>query len=256
MRNHSGGITSERRLASSHFVQNSAKGKQISPRIQLFAPYLLWRHVGYGAHRGSRARQKLPGRAGGREARCPCGVGHCRGGYFGQTEVENLRVSVIGHEDICGFDVPMDDTFFVGCGESVCNLHSQVEKIIRPERFALDPVLQRVTVRFVDLVNGSDVRMVESRCGAGLAFEPLQGLTIFGKFLRQELQRNVAAEFEIFRFVHHTHAAATELFQDAIVRDGLVDHRKFIFPGGTRRFNSSNQFCTTTICVSDEDEVS
>jgi hypothetical protein len=33
----------------------------------------------------------------------------------------------------------------------------------------------------------------------------------------------MAVQLEVFRFMHHTHAAATELLQDTIVRDGLAD---------------------------------
>ena len=33
-----------------------------------------------------------------------------------------------------------------------------------------------------------------------------------------------ATELEVFRLVHHTHAPAAELLDDAVVRDGLTDH--------------------------------
>ena len=34
----------------------------------------------------------------------------------------------------------------------------------------------------------------------------------------------MAAQLEVFGFIHHTHPAATELREDAIVRDGFADH--------------------------------
>ena len=34
----------------------------------------------------------------------------------------------------------------------------------------------------------------------------------------------MTSEAEIFSLIDHTHAAATELLEDAVVRDGLADH--------------------------------
>ena len=34
----------------------------------------------------------------------------------------------------------------------------------------------------------------------------------------------MAMQLEVLRFVHHTHPAATELRDDAIVRNGFADH--------------------------------
>jgi hypothetical protein len=57
------------------------------------------------------------------------------------------------------------------------------------------------------------------------------GLRIF-KFLAQRLMIlgnsfgtnfSEATQLGVFGFIHQTHAAATEFFQDAIVRDGLAD---------------------------------
>jgi hypothetical protein len=42
--------------------------------------------------------------------------------------------------------------------------------------------------------------------------------------LRQELERHEAAELGVFGLVHHAHAAATELFPNAVVGNGLADH--------------------------------
>ena len=42
-----------------HLVQHSAEGEQIAPRIQLFRPHLLRRHVRHGAHHRARTGQML-----------------------------------------------------------------------------------------------------------------------------------------------------------------------------------------------------
>ena len=57
-----------------------------------------------------------------------------------------------------------------------------------------------------------------------LATEAFHDSRIFDNCVRQELQSDHAAEFEIFGFVDHTHPTATELFDDAVVRDGLPEH--------------------------------
>jgi hypothetical protein len=44
-----------------------------------------------------------------------------------------------------------------------------------------------------NLVNRADVRMVESRSGAGFALETLQGLTVGSQLLGQELDGDVAS---------------------------------------------------------------
>jgi hypothetical protein len=50
-------------------------------------------------------------------------------------------------------------------------------------------------------------------------------LVVFGQFLRQELQGDHASQLDVLGLIHDTHAAATELLQDAVVGDGLADHQ-------------------------------
>ena len=85
-----------------------------------------------------------------------------------------------------------------------------------------------LTVRFVDLVDRADIRVIQRGGREGFPLEAFTSSRIVLHFYWQEFQRNMAVQLEIFRFVDHTHAAATELLQDAIVRDGLADHQ-FIF---------------------------
>src|SRR5215813_2337198 len=42
--------------------------------------------------------------------------------------------------------------------------------------------------------------------------------------LRQELQGDETSKIEVLGLVHHTHPAAAELLDDAVMRDGLPDH--------------------------------
>src|SRR6266850_1852403 len=80
-----------------------------------------------------------------------------------------------------------------------------------------------LAVCFFNVVNRADVRMVERRGGTRFSSEPLEGLAVFRKFLRQEFQRHEAAQLSVFSLVNDTHTAATKLLHDAIVGDGYPD---------------------------------
>jgi hypothetical protein len=62
---------------------------------------------------------------------------------------------------------------------------------------------------------------------AGLSTESLKRLRIVREFIRQELQRDVTTQLQVFRLVNHTHAPASDLAQDAVMGDCL--------PHGLRR---------------------
>ncbi len=49
-------------------------------------------------------------------------------------------------------------------------------------------------------------------------------LRIGAGFGGQELDRDMAAEARVLGFIHHPHAAAAQLGEDAVVRDGVADH--------------------------------
>jgi len=66
--------------------------------------------------------------------------------------------------------------------------------------------------------------MVERGGSLGLTPESFQGLAVLGEFLGQELQGDGALELGVLGLVHHAHAPAPELLQDAIVGNGLADH--------------------------------
>ena len=77
---------------------------------------------------------------------------------------------------------------------------------------------------FADLVDRADVGMVQRRRGPSFAAEAGQRLRVSGNVFGQELERDEAAKLGVFGLVDHTHPAAAELFDDAVVRDGLADH--------------------------------
>ena len=76
----------------------------------------------------------------------------------------------------------------------------------------------------INFVDGADVGMIQRRGGLGFALEARQRLRVFGNFVGQELEGDKAAKLDVFGLVDHTHAAAAEFLNDAVVRDGLADH--------------------------------
>ena len=68
--------------------------------------------------------------------------------------------------------------------------------------------------------------MIQCRGSLGFALEAAESLLIFGHFIGQELEGHKATEFDILGLIDDTHPAATQLLDDAIVRNGLADQLK------------------------------
>jgi len=66
--------------------------------------------------------------------------------------------------------------------------------------------------------------VVQRGCGFGFPLETAQSLRVVGEIVWKKLQGNESAELKVFRFVDYPHAASADLFDDAVVRDGLADH--------------------------------
>src|SRR5438552_7458108 len=56
--------------------------------------------------------------------------------------------------------------------------------------------------------------------------ETLQGLHIACPLFGEKLQSNGTAQIQVLSLIDNTHAPAAQLFDDAVVRDGLAKHRR------------------------------
>jgi hypothetical protein len=119
--------------------------------------------------------------------------------------------------------------------QRVGNLDSQLEQFLGRERFSHQAVLERLpfqilhhdeqlAVMLPNVVHRADVWMVQRRGSARLAAEAFEELAVVGEFRGQELERHRAAKLGVLGLVDHTHAPATQLLQNAVVRDGRADH--------------------------------
>src|SRR5215813_15330903 len=73
---------------------------------------------------------------------------------FGQPEIENLRLTSIRNEDVCWFDVPVDDPFRV-CGvKAVCDLDAEVEHCFHVQRLSSHLVLEGLAFQILHAMKG------------------------------------------------------------------------------------------------------
>ena len=77
---------------------------------------------------------------------------------------------------------------------------------------------------FTDLVNRADIRMVKSGSRSCFTTEALERLRVLHNVIRKEFERNESSKIGVLGFIDHTHTTATELLDDAVVRNGLTDH--------------------------------
>ena len=80
-------------------------------------------------------------------------------------------------------------------------------------------------VRFADLVNDADVRVLEPRGRLRLAEKPPAPIVVGDQVGRQDLQGDFSIERRIERAVDHAHPAPPELRQNAIPADVAPDQR-------------------------------
>ena len=153
-----------------------------------------------------------------------------------QPEIQNLGVAALGDENVGGLDVAVDDAFGVGGIERVGNLDGQRQNQLGFQRTPGDAVLQRQPIQKLHGDEGSPVAARRfrrwcrcwddsGRTRPGLRAE--SGPRACGS-LATSSGRNFRAtkrpSFSVLGFVDHAHAAAAELLDDAVVRDGLADH--------------------------------
>jgi hypothetical protein len=82
---------------------------------------------------------------------------------------------------------------------------------------------ERLPVLLSDVMNCADVWVIQRGRRLCFALKAGECLRVAGNFFRKKLEGDEAVEPGILGLVDHTHAPATELFQDAVVRDGLPE---------------------------------
>src|SRR5438445_9484696 len=84
---------------------------------------------------------------------------------------------------------------------------------------------ESLAILLPDIVDCADVGVIQCGCRLCLALETSQGLRVSGNIFWQEFECDKAMQPSVLGLVNHTHAPAAQLFDDAVVRDGLTNHR-------------------------------
>ena len=226
----SGAFAAEGQLPGRHLVQHCAKRKQITARVQFLRPRLFRRHVSHRTQRGTGTGQVFH----------VLGTGHlARSGDacndLGKTEIKDLGVAALGDKNIRRLDVAMNDALCMRGVERIGDFDGQCENLVYFQRTAGDAMLQRhaiekfhgnegFAVLVVNFVDRADIGMIQRGGRLGFALKAAKGLRVFSDVIGQELEGNKAVKLHILGFVDNPHAAATELLQDAVVRNGFANH--------------------------------
>src|SRR5262249_21254037 len=151
---------------------------------------------------------------------------------FSQPEVEHLHAALWRDQDVVALDIAVDHAAPVGLGECVGDLQSQVQESGRflrpapPQAFALDVLHGDVVlpVGLANVVDGSDVGMIERGSEARFLKESRQALGIGGPLRREHLQGDHAAQASIFGAIDGAHPAFADLIENAIVAEDVPRH--------------------------------
>ena len=212
-------------LAGEHLEEHYPERPDDGALIDRLATRLLRTHVGRGAedhpglcHRRCGQRRRL------RHARRrACG----RVQRLSEAEVEHLDRAVGAHLDVGGFQIAVNDPLFVGGFERLGDLFRDRQRLVDGNRAAGDPLRQVFTLnefhdegvhprRFLKPVDRGDVRMVERRQRLGLALEPCEAFGISGERVRQDLDRDLAAERGVGAPPDLPHPALADLGRDVV----------------------------------------
>ena len=199
-------------VAREQLVQHHAERKDVALCVEWFSRRLLWRHVSNRAEHNT----------------CPCvacgphagRIGRELGllSEFGQTKVGQLRVAVLGNQNVGGLDVAVQNPCSVRCGETVGHTRQQVDNLSPRRRLPCGPLLQRAAVdefgdkvlsavELAGFVHRQNVRVVEGREHFRFALKAREPISISRERGEQNLDRDLTLQLGIGGPIHLPHPA-------------------------------------------------
>ena len=129
-------------------------------------------------------------------------------------------MSSFRYENIRGLDVAVNNAFRMGSVEGVGDLDTQLEKSFHIHRATRNLMFQCQTIKKFhdekplavmvgDLVDRTNVRMIQSGCCSGFPPEAFQRLWVFRDIVREKLDGHESTEHGVLGFVDDSHAATT-----------------------------------------------
>ena len=64
-----------------------------------------------------------------------------------EAEVQNLDLALVGHHDVAGLEIAMDDAGAVGCRERIRDLNRVTQRVLEPAALLGDDLIQRAGPR-------------------------------------------------------------------------------------------------------------
>ncbi len=117
----------------------------------------------------------------------------------------------------------MNNALSVSGIERIGNLYGKIDDLVSGKGLLLDEMLQRLAFEMLhrdksaaifltNIMNGTDVRMVQSGRSLSLSLETGKRMRVSRNIVRQEFQGNKAIKARVLGLINDAHARATELF--------------------------------------------
>src|ERR1041384_2056223 len=156
---------------------------------------------------------------------------------------------MVGHHDVSGFQVAMDDTDGVSGTETFGDLHAVLES----QRYAQAAWGNQLSQGFAvnefhndefvvavrhDVVNGDDVGVVQAGCSLSFLNKAAPGFGIGRICSKEYLDRDDAVQLRVLGLVDLAHTSSAEPFENLVLENCLANHEGFYpkpsSPSGSR----------------------
>src|SRR6516162_9827946 len=131
-----GSVAAKWQLTRRHLVKHHAKGKKVGARIEFLAANLFGRHVSDGPDSAAGTGQELIFNGASFSSVSGHRVRRFRTrGNFCQPEIENLGMAAFSDENVCRFDVAVNDSPRVSSFETSSDINGNIEKFFGIHQF-------------------------------------------------------------------------------------------------------------------------